>query len=87
MRTPFLALLAFGCATDTVCYDLCVELVNGCEVAAYPDLASCQQGCLYDAARAGPAVVQREAECIVDASCDPFAIIECQHEVDAAAAR
>jgi hypothetical protein len=50
-------------------------------------LASCQQGCLYDAARAGPAVVQREAECIVDASCDPFAIIECQHEVDAAAAR
>jgi hypothetical protein len=81
-----LAALAGACATDTLCYDLCVELVVGCDVAAYPDLASCQQGCLYDAATVGIPAVQAEATCIEAASCDPFAIIECQHEVDAAAA-
>lgn len=87
MRALVLAAFAAGCATDTLCYDLCTELVLGCDVAAYPDVASCQQGCLYDAATVGIPAVQAEATCIEEASCDPFAIIECQHEVDAAAAR
>ena len=66
------------------CEDFCFELVITCDVAAYPDLTSCQQGCLYEATTKGLEVVQEQERCTREASCDMFALVECQHEADLA---
>jgi hypothetical protein len=80
MLLPLLALVLAGCtsAEESVCQELCIELVTNCEYAAYPSLESCQQGCAYSASEGVD--VDAEAACILDAACDTFAIIECEHE-------
>lgn len=60
------------------CDDLCAELVGSCDYAAFPDLDSCLQGCLYNAEELGADVVG-EFTCVQQASCDLFAIVECEH--------
>jgi hypothetical protein len=85
MLLPLLAaLLGCGSPETSICQDLCVELVSNCEYAAYPSLESCLQGCGYSASEG--ADVDAQAECILAAECDTFAIIECEHQYGVEAA-
>ena len=74
-----LILIGIGCeqTEESVCDGLCRELVQNCSYAAYPSLDSCRQGCEY-ASEQGADIVGQET-CITDASCDTFAIVECEH--------
>ena len=77
------ALITLACVAgceqteESVCDSLCRELVQSCDYAAYPDLASCRQGCEY-ASEQGADIVGQE-QCIAEAACDTFAIVECEH--------
>ena len=77
---PLLLLVIAACkpSESSVCQDLCIELVTNCQYAAYPSLDSCIQGCTYNASEG--ADVDGEAQCITDAQCDTFAIVECEHQ-------
>jgi hypothetical protein len=79
MRSLALLLLLAGCPAteESVCSDLCVELVTHCEYAAFPSIESCNQGCNYAASEG--ADVEGEAGCVLAAECDTFEIIECEH--------
>lgn len=74
-----LVLWLIGCDTDeeTVCQTLCRELVTECGYGAYPTFESCQQGCGFQQGQG--ADVEGESACILKASCDTFAILECEH--------
>ena len=72
--------LLFSCGTaetteDDVCAVLCEELVVTCSSEAYPDRTSCLQGCGWDA-EIGEDIAGL-SQCVTDAACDPFAIVEC----------
>lgn len=77
---PIFAVLA-GCSSELkrTCEDLCSELVGACDVAAFPSLDSCIEGCLYNAEELG-ADVASEFACIQEAGCAEPAIIECEHQ-------
>ena len=83
MHKHLVALIAIafvaGCnqTEETVCDSLCRELVQVCDYAAYPNLDSCRQGCDY-AAEQGADIAGQE-QCIAEAACDTFAIVECEH--------
>jgi hypothetical protein len=62
-----------------VCRDLCQELVSTCGYAAYPDVDSCHQGCVYRLEE-DAADIEDELECVTEAACDTFAIIECENQ-------
>lgn len=66
-----------GGSEPGVCESLCLTLVGECASAAFPDRASCDQGCLYSAELG--ADVTGQAACVADAGCDPFSIVECEH--------
>ncbi len=63
-------------AAEGPCDDMCRELVQACEYAAFPDLESCLSGCNYE--RDQGADVAQQATCVADAMCDTFLIVECQ---------
>jgi hypothetical protein len=75
------ALLLGACNPETraegICDDLCRELVQGCDYAAFPSLDSCRQGCAWN--KEEGADIQAEYDCVTEASCDTFAIVECEH--------
>jgi hypothetical protein len=79
MLLPLFAWLV-GCqpAEQSICQDLCIELVTSCAYAAYPSVDSCMQGCGYAASQGVD--VDAQAECVFAAECDTFTIIECEHE-------
>lgn len=80
MRTLALALcLGAGCETPEyrACEDMCTELVRQCSYAAFPTTDSCMQGCADELANG--ADVFGQEECILEAECDTFAIVECQN--------
>ena len=80
MRTSiFVLFFAAGCGTPEyrACEDMCTELVRQCNYAAFPTTDSCMQGCADELAN-GADVFGHE-ECILDAECDTFAIVECQN--------
>lgn len=81
MTLLLLLLAACGGADerDEVCEVICDELVNTCAYEAYPTMESCLQGCLYDEEQG--ANMGRARQCISEAACDTFAIIECEHAV------
>ena len=58
------------------CDDMCRELVQTCEYAAFPDLGSCLAGCNFEASEG--ADVAGQAACVADAACDTFLVVECQ---------
>jgi hypothetical protein len=58
------------------CDDMCRELVQSCEYAAFPDLQSCLDGCNFEASEG--ADVAGQAQCVADAMCDTFLVVECQ---------
>lgn len=77
-----LSILA-GCTTGTVksnpiCDAMCAELVDTCKYAAYPTSQSCVQGCVYNQKQGADIAGQRD--CILDAQCDTFDIVECEHQ-------
>jgi hypothetical protein len=71
---------AVGCKPDatSLCQDFCVELVSNCAYDAFPSIESCQQGCEYNASQG--ADVDAQYDCVVEAACDTFQIIECEHQ-------
>ena len=82
MRALCLAPLALllGCeqkVENQTCENICDELVNSCMYDAYPTHDSCMQGCLYNTQQG--ARMERAETCILDADCDTFKIIECEH--------
>ena len=76
----FIPVLA--CATQnsgsSPCYKLCQELVQTCDYDAFPSFASCEEGCLYYEEE--EVDIQSQLECITEAECDPFSVIECEHQ-------
>ena len=76
--------MTLGCNAEkeeTVCEAMCRELIQICDYAAYPSLESCNQGCTYEADQG--ADITGQSECILEADCDTFAILECEHEYGA----
>ena len=75
-----LVLLA-GCTgsgvADGPCDDMCRNLVQTCGYAAFPDLQSCLDGCTYNESQG--AQIADQAQCVADAACDTFLIVECEH--------
>ncbi len=69
-----------GCNVDSegLCTDLCNELVDECQFEAFPadQPGSCYDGCMYDKAERGAAVAPL-TECVLDAECDAFVILQC----------
>ena len=79
----FLLLIGgLGCAPEVVwppaCESLCDELVNTCGYEAYPEHESCLEACVYDIEQEYD--VEAQADCVELASCDLFAIVDCQRE-------
>ena len=83
MRFPLIGLvsiLAVGCMTtsdQSACKNLCDTLVRTCRYEAFPDYGSCEQGCGYEANEGGSVVSM--SECVADAGCNTFEILECQN--------
>ncbi|MEZ4236212.1 MAG: hypothetical protein R3F59_08620 [Myxococcota bacterium] len=57
------------------CSDLCDALMYDCGYAAFPDRASCEQGCRYDVSEGGDAAGLYA--CILEAGCDTPLVLEC----------
>ncbi|MEZ4323355.1 MAG: hypothetical protein R3F61_38175 [Myxococcota bacterium] len=74
-------LVATACTGSGVgagpCEDLCRELVQTCGYAAFPDLGSCLDGCAYYEQQG--ADVNGQKQCVEEAACDTFLIVECEH--------
>ena len=62
---------------ESTCRDLCDELYKACDYEAFPSYSSCMQGCAYDLERS--ADIDLQLDCVLDAACDTFAIVECQN--------
>lgn len=80
MRNLLLAaVLLAGCNSTefSACDSLCTELVRNCSYEAFPTTESCMTGCAAE--MGGGADIDAQEECILDAECDTFAIIECQN--------
>jgi len=81
-RWLVLLLLAGGCPGEGtqeggVCDDLCEELVRECGYEAFPTIESCEQGCAWN--RSEGADVDGQLDCVRDAACNTFDIVECEH--------
>ena len=81
-RTILLALLLSACGggeaeREHACDALCDELVMSCGYTAYPTLESCSQGCLWEAESGKD--IGAQFQCVSEAECDTFAILECEH--------
>ncbi len=67
-------------AEQSTCDQVCEELVMTCEYAAFPDYASCQEGCLYNEERG--VNTRGQLKCFTDAQCNTFAVLECEHQYE-----
>jgi len=74
-------LLLAACAGQSVetspCVDLCEVLILDCRYAAFPDEESCLQGCGYNETEGGD--IGGQLQCVEEASCDTFDIVECEN--------
>mgnify|MGYP005733835525 CR=1 FL=1 len=80
MRVALLAFgLTLGCGTPEyrACENICKELVRNCSYDAFPTTESCMLGCADELAN-GADVFEQE-DCVLDAECDTFAIVECHN--------
>jgi len=75
----FLSLALAGCSTAYTgpCDSLCNQLVDTCNYAAYPTYSDCYDGCIY--AQQQGSDVAGERQCVQNANCDTFQIVECEH--------
>ena len=71
------ACMTSGSGEQSNCDQMCNELLGSCEYAAFPDKMSCLEGCLY--AEENNADIASQKECVLEAECDTFAIIECEN--------
>ena len=79
-----LATLLSACQESTeygICSEVCQELYQQCDYAAYPSYDSCLEGCAYNEER-GADMVEQFA-CVQNAECNTFEIIECEHQYGA----
>lgn len=63
--------------TDPLCEELCKTLTLDCAYQAYPTADSCMQGCTWEKDQG--ADIQAELDCVEQAACDTFKVIECSH--------
>lgn len=74
-------LVLTACASTAVpatpCGDMCDQLVSTCSYAAFPSMESCLQGCEFDSTNGRD--VDGQQECVADAECNTFDIVECEH--------
>ena len=77
----FLSACPTGSAPVTACDQLCDVLVAECGYAAFPSHDSCMQGCGYNENEG--ADTEAHLACVNDASCDTFAIVECENQFGA----
>lgn len=75
MRPLLLLLMACEGSERRACEDLCGTLANQCAFAAYPDEASCLEGCAYEASE-GVALGEYHT-CVAEAECDVFRVVSC----------
>lgn len=77
-----LLLSLLGCTNqselDQTCDEMCKELVETCAFSAFPSYDSCMQGCAYQDDQGGN--IDGEDKCVLHASCDEAAIIDCEHQ-------
>jgi len=82
LAVSMLLLALAGCSSSntpiTACDQLCDELMGECSYAAFPDRASCLQGCLYNESEG--ANTDEHLTCVEEAQCDTFAIVECENQ-------
>lgn len=64
-----------------ICGDICKEVYSTCLFEAYPSYESCLEGCTYNEEEGGD--LEGQLECIQEAECDTFAIIECENQYGA----
>ena len=64
-----------------ICADVCEELYQSCEYAAFPSYDSCIEGCAYNEEEG--ADMEQQLTCFQEAECDTFAIIECENQYGA----
>ena len=79
----FIFIAMLGCttekaATESTCNDLCNELQGTCGYDAFPDYGSCLEGCTYYQEEG--ADIEGQLNCIVEAECDTFAVLECENQ-------
>ena len=72
-----------GCTVDktdaeSTCNDLCNELQGTCGYDAFPDYGSCLEGCAYYQEEGVD--IEGQLNCIVEAECDTFAVLECENQ-------
>jgi hypothetical protein len=76
MRALWLVLAGCpGPSAPAVCDTMCEQLMGECGYAAFPDVASCQQGCRYEVASGAP--VHALQSCLLEASCDTPTVLAC----------
>ena len=76
----FLWLHTLGCNPQQdygICDDICKEVYSTCQFAAYPSYQSCVEGCAYNEEQG--ADIDGQFTCIQEASCDEFAVVECEN--------
>ena len=59
------------------CEDACQDLFMECGFEAFPDRSSCTMGCMYEAEQG--AQIATLQECVKEADCNIFSVIECQN--------
>ena len=64
-----------------ICGDICQELYQQCEYAAFPSYESCLEGCAYNEEEG--ADLEEQLTCFQEAECDTFGIIECENQYGA----
>ena len=81
MRYLFFLIPFVACNTKTStsspCFSLCQELGQTCSYDAFPSFSSCEEGCVYYQEEG--ADIESQLECVQEAACDEFAVIECEH--------
>ena len=66
-----------GATSASPCGTMCSELVTNCQYAAFPSFDSCVQGCEFNESEG--ADVRGQRDCVDEAACNTFAILECEH--------
>ena len=78
LMLPLIGCTGAETAGGGACEDLCMQLVGVCSYEAFPDMASCLDGCAFDASEGQD--IGAQAACVEESACDTFAILECQNQ-------
>ncbi len=77
---PLVLLVLAACEDEggpnSMCDDICDELVQSCDYAAFPSVESCEQGCAYS--KSEGADIEGYLNCVEAAECNTFEIVGCE---------